>query len=319
LPFANGIKFQNTPYSNEPSILKYCVIEYSKNVAENGVGAAISCFDFSKLKVDNCIFRNNLADFGGAIGIEFNSNLILNGNVFTENYAFIGGSLIYCTYSYPRLINNTIVENHVLNEDIFFGTGAIHTFQAKPQLYNNIIWDNFDYFFEESPLLFCKPFYVEYNDIESGFSGDGNIDLDPEFVNQAGQDFSLLANSCCIDAGLDELAWNNELSEFDLFGNQRIYGSSVDMGAIENQWVIDTYIEQSNLEFQVSLNPTNSLLLFNIIPMNAKIENIDKKGSVVLSQQIQKRHIDVSTIPAGTYFIRASHNQLTWNKKFIKE
>jgi FlgD Ig-like domain len=231
----NGIRFENTSYSNEPSILQYCIIEYSKNVEENGVGGAISCFDFSKLKIENCVFQNNLAVYGGAIGMEFNSNPILNGNVLTENYAFLGGSPMYCTYSYPKIINNTIVNNTILNEDIFVSTGAIHTFQSKPQLYNNIIWNNTDYFFEDSPLLFCKSFYVEYNDIELGFSGNGNIDLDPEFVSQTDNNFSLQSNSPCIDAGLNELPWNNELTEFDLFGNPRIVGNQVDIGAYEWQ------------------------------------------------------------------------------------
>ena len=70
----NGIRFDNTNPANELSILKYCVFEYSKNVDQNGIGGVISCFDFSKLKIENCIFRNNAADFGGTIGMEFNSN-----------------------------------------------------------------------------------------------------------------------------------------------------------------------------------------------------------------------------------------------------
>jgi len=254
----NGIRFENTSCSNELSILKYCTFEYSKNVEENGIGGAISCFDFSNLIIENCVFQNNLADFGGAVGLVFNSNPILTGNVFTENYAFIGGSPIYSTYSYPKIINNTIVNNIILNEDIFFGTGAIHTFQAKPQIYNNIIWGNSDNFFEESPLLFCKSFYVEYNDIEFGFGGDGNIDLNPEFMNLTENDFSLQPDSPCINNGSNELPWNNELTEFDLLGNPRISGNQVDMGAIEWQNTSsNNEIPKTNYQLTNFPNPFN--------------------------------------------------------------
>ncbi len=310
-----GIRFTNTSYSDQTSILQYCIFEHSKNIEENGVGAAISCFDYSNLKIENCLFQNNTADYGGAISLEFNSNPMIINNIFSGNYAFLAGSPIYCTYSYPRIINNTIINNQVLNEDIFVSTGAIHTFQAKPQLYNNIIWGNEDYFFEESPLLFCKPFYVEYNDIEFGYEGEDNIDLDPNFVNQTETDFSLSASSPCIDVGSNELPWNCEFPEFDLLGNDRTIGNSVDMGALE--WQNTSASEElviRNYELSNYPNPFNPS---TTITFELNIETIESTELVIYNLKGQKvKTFKITPHPSTTLrMTQAGSNQysVVWN------
>ena len=56
----------------------------------------------------------------------------------------------------------------------------------------------------------------------------------PQFVNinSGGEDFSLRSSSCCIDKGLNSAVETVNLS-FDIIGNNRIAGSSVDIGAYE--------------------------------------------------------------------------------------
>ncbi len=72
---------------------------------------------------------------------------------------------------------------------------------------------------------------VNYSDVEGGWSsGDGNIDIDPLFV--APTDFHLREDSLCIDAGNADIGG---LPATDYDGNPRLIGSSVDMGAYENQ------------------------------------------------------------------------------------
>jgi len=80
----------------------------------------------------------------------------------------------------------------------------------------------------------------------SGFDGtDGNIDADPLFVSESGTlDLHLKSGSPCIDKGgnadiapdaLDLDADGNltEASPFDLDGQARIQGASVDIGAYD--------------------------------------------------------------------------------------
>ena len=190
----NGIRFDDTSSLNGTSRLEYCLIEYAKEIEENGVGGAIYTYNFSELEIINCIFQNNFADYGAVLGLEYRSAPIITDNLMFDNYAFLGGSPIYCTYSYPRLLNNTMVNNTVLNENLFFNTGTIHTFLSKPQIINNIVWDNLNYYLGGTQLLECKGFYTIYNNIEAGHEGEGNIDSDPLFFNAAGNEFMLRSN-----------------------------------------------------------------------------------------------------------------------------
>ncbi len=63
----NGIRFPWTSSINEESRLEHCVIEFSKALGGEPWGGALSVIGFSKLLVRNSIFRNNVADYGGAI------------------------------------------------------------------------------------------------------------------------------------------------------------------------------------------------------------------------------------------------------------
>jgi hypothetical protein len=81
-----------------------------------------------------------------------------------------------------------------------------------------------------------------------GWTGTGNINADPLFVNPSGDDYRLCGTSTvpspCKDTGnnsylpadVADLDWDGNTSEqipFDLAGNARIVSSTVDMGAYE--------------------------------------------------------------------------------------
>lgn len=300
----NGIKFHNTSHADEPSLLQYCNIEYSKNVETNGIGAAISCFDFSNLKIENCLFRNNVADHG-IISLEFNSNPQIINNIFTENYTFITGAPIYSTYSYPKIVNNTIVANEVLNDDVFFNKGAIHTFQAKPLIINNIIWDNSGYFLEDNPLLFCKWFYTEFNDINYDHPGEGNINADPSFMGI--YDFSLYPDSPCIDAGTVDIPFEIQLPEFDFLGSERMVGDQIDMGALEWQdtGYSNNQLPMTNDQLTNYPNPFNpsTTISFNVTQTSsfATIEIYNLKGQKVKNLTVSPfQSLTVSVVWDGT-------------------
>ncbi len=63
---------------------------------------------------------------------------------------------------------------------------------------------------------------------------DGNISVDPMLVDITGQDCHLQAGSPCIDAGDDSAA---QPGETDLYGNPRIQGAHVDIGAAEASYL----------------------------------------------------------------------------------
>ena len=69
---------------------------------------------------------------------------------------------------------------------------------------------------------------VNYSDVQDGWSGMGNINADPFFLDADGR---LLAGSPCIDAGDDAVVPFGVTTDLD--GNLRIQGLCVDMGAFE--------------------------------------------------------------------------------------
>jgi hypothetical protein len=61
-----------------------------------------------------------------------------------------------------------------------------------------------------------------------------NIDADPDFLGIWGDPYMIADGSPCIDAGtLANLPDFIEMPEYDLAGNQRIVGDSIDIGAYE--------------------------------------------------------------------------------------
>jgi hypothetical protein len=74
---------------------------------------------------------------------------------------------------------------------------------------------------------------VTYRDVQGGWSGTGNIDADPLFVNAAGGDLRLASDvSPCVDAGDNNTPG---LPATDLAGNPRVVDGSavVDMEVLE--------------------------------------------------------------------------------------
>ena len=281
----NGIKFNNISTLNSTSKLEYCIFEYSKSFEEKG--GTIQVYNVSDLEITNCIFQNNVADFGSTISFEYHSAPKIFGNLFENNHAFISGSPIYCSYSYPRIANNTIVSNFVLNEETFHETAAIHTFISKPQITNNIIWNNETNFYDPHQLMWCKPFYTTYNDIEYGFEGIGNIMQDPLFVGTGIHPFGLDIDSPCIDAGTFFLPFSIESPESDLAGNSRVYNDSIDMGAYEwNEVGVENYeLPIANYDLRNYPNPFNPT---TTITFNLTTESTENTEIIIYNLKGQK-------------------------------
>ena len=249
----NGIRFDNTLATNATSRLEYCIFEYSKATGGGSGqypygGGALSVVDYSGLTVANCIFRNNVADYGGAIFLYRNANPRLLGNLIADNHALGNASAIYCGYSYPLIAGNTIVRNTIHNEnDPYIESGAILDFLAKPAFADNIIRDNDPVFlYLHAQVWNNKDYYTHFNNIADYPAGGDNLDVEPLFVDPLGpdglpgtpdDDFRLFADSPCVDAGSN--AFVPEDLATDLAGGARIVdgdgdGSAIiDMGAYE--------------------------------------------------------------------------------------
>ena len=76
---------------------------------------------------------------------------------------------------------------------------------------------------------------MSWSNIQGGYPGTGNVDVDPVYADPTAGDYRLLAGSGCIDTG-DNLSASGAS---DLAGNLRIVdgdgdgNATVDMGAYE--------------------------------------------------------------------------------------
>jgi len=206
----------------------------------------------SEVTIKNCLIRDNFADgsphssAGG--GVTSNGRLTILDTLIVDNEVNEGASGVRLGGGGSHLtMVNTLVANNRGAEGLHLNGGADlmnvtiannaagtgrpginHNpeFGEPVVLVNSIIYDNGwgDAIHVPDPNLI----QAIYSDIEGGWTGVGNIDANPSFVDLANGDYHLQAWSPCIDAGTAEGA-----SDHDLEGDLRPQNAGYDMGADE--------------------------------------------------------------------------------------
>ena len=214
--------------------------------------------------MENSIVQNNdpgqgaLEGIGG--GLQFGGHLTIPGDHYVSlvncdissnysnyNSAGVAGTtgLYVSKHITADIINCTFGDNTVIDTTGCVITGAT---AAQVNIYNSIIYDNIGH----SCNLWFETEINVYNSLLEGGSDnvgfyypvnasfnwhEGNLDEDPLWVNSGEYPYMFQSSSPCIDAGTLDLPAGIELPEYDLAGNPRIYGETIDMGAYEWQGV----------------------------------------------------------------------------------
>ncbi len=234
----DGLEFLNIPAANDSSRLEHCNISYAvAQAAKNGTarpqtGGAVSIVGVNKLAIASCVLEYNRADYGGAIYCGYGSSPVLAGNLFHHNTAVWNGSALFNVYAYPKLINNTIVDNICLAENDFYLCAAVENFNGKIPLINNIIRNNFTNHYSGVQMVENKDYYTLANNIEGYEGNDTNLDVDPGFHGGGANPYQLVEGSVCIDIGLESYL-ADALAVHDITGNDRICGAGLDIGSHE--------------------------------------------------------------------------------------
>jgi hypothetical protein len=177
---------------------------------------------------DNIIYDNKSLDVGAGLVVT-NSIVDCSGNAIYGNTTILlsaaGVAFARCQLN---LTNNSILYNHSAARGAAMWTRLGHT-----AMRNNIIWGNTDPF---GVQIYCEEETIsvaEYNDIQGGWPGIGNIDIAPKFVYPDTGNFNLswanwpvndTTKSPCIDTGdpsspLDPDSTRADMGAF--FYNQR--------------------------------------------------------------------------------------------------
>lgn len=236
-----GLRFID---SDDDDVLSHCVITFANKGADpiphtdepadttpDSLGGALYCSESSPT-IENCTIANNTGDIGGAIYCDTGDPVITN-TVIANNASLGGwsrcGGLHFAGSSRPQVINCTIVNN--------LPGGIFSTSWLPPTVVNTIVWGNDDYQIQTDESVM----EVTFSDVQSGYHGEGNMDLDPRFLDPSagvGVDYdgtsanwALRDFSPCVNAGTQV----EGLPETDPTGGPRMYCGIVDLGACESQ------------------------------------------------------------------------------------
>jgi predicted outer membrane repeat protein len=313
----NGIRFPFTKAYQDSSIFRYAIVEYAKATGDTAqAGGALSINNFSKIRIENCIFRNNVADRGGAIACRTMSQPEIINNLFYENYSLQIAAVIYNEYSYPILVNNTFTQNFSINDDIWTPSCTITNYFSKPKMHNNILWDNATEYFIGGEIFEPRVYYYGVNNIDQELEGD-NIFADPYLEDN----YQLNFFSPCLDMG--QIPDFTDLPQSDLAGNQRISGETLDLGCYEYQFNSSEPEEitcRSSYLFPNPFNPSVKISCYLAEPQKIALEIYNVRGQRVwreqnISTQSGKNELiwhgkmnSGETAPSGIYFFKLSYS-----------
>jgi predicted outer membrane repeat protein len=216
--------------------------------------------------ISNVIFtENKVTTTGGGIYAIFSSSLLINV-VFSGNTATTNGGGIF-SQSLPLTLNHNVFLNNVaangagmylgnsasaINNCLFYGNtattngAAMFNLTASPVIKNSIVWNN------TGPSIVYTTgvaYNISYSDIQGAgvYTGTGNLNTDPLFVNAADADgadniwrsaddgLALQNTSPLMDAGLNTGAPANDIT------GSGIFNLTKDIGAYEQLQGQDVY------------------------------------------------------------------------------
>jgi hypothetical protein len=231
----------------------------------NGSAAGIIIVDGARPIIKQCVIRNNArSNYGGGIYID-GGHAIISECIIIENSARFGGGICYRKYRYSPSstlkVNNCIIANNSASWSgggVYFqgsgGNGQTHdavfenctitgNFAAKfcgglsfsedylplesCTVHNSIIWGNT----APTSAQTMGDNSISYSNVQGGYTGEGNFDVDPLFVDPANDDFHLQNESLCINGGNPSCV--ADPNELDIDGELRVINGRIDVGADE--------------------------------------------------------------------------------------
>ncbi|HOZ46818.1 MAG TPA: choice-of-anchor Q domain-containing protein [Candidatus Hydrogenedentes bacterium] len=182
-------------------------------------------------EVSNCRFEfNAAAEWGSGTGgggmCNFHASPGVVNCVFLGNFSKSwGGGIRNVSASTPTITNGTFSSNGAEFDGAIYCGGAVSSDESSTCVVRNcVLWDNV-------ADAISGPAAVSYSNVQGGYPGAGNTDVDPLFRGTF--DLRLQPNSPCIDSGTAAGA-----PEADILGNARPLGSGVDMGAYEDAGLV---------------------------------------------------------------------------------
>jgi hypothetical protein len=299
----------------------------------------------SNAHIYNNIISNNKGHYGAGVVLNYATGELKN-NILINNSGgedFGGGGV------WTLALGATIIENNVIAYNSVTGSGGnkgkgggILVWSTSIKAKNNIIWGNTQSTGDQIYLTGGGSADITYSDIEGGFTGEGNIDDDPIFIEGI---FLPSSNSSCIDGGDPDFAFNDPEDSlnpgFALYPSQGtirndmgVYGGPMReflpfiITSVKNDLNGSEYPEHFNL-YQNYPNPFNPETTFRFsVPfkchVSLKIYNIlGKLIAILIDEEKQKGTYDINfnsnnyRLSSGVYFYRLESDDYSAAKKLL--
>jgi hypothetical protein len=193
-------------------IIQYNLILNNEAANTSGVtsagGGGIRAGDGNPQILNNVITTNN-GRYGAGVVLNYTGATVKN-NVITNNSGgqdYGGGALwMNANGSTAKTIeNNTITGNKTI---------AVYVWQGTSIIRNSIIWADSTVSAVQIAARSGGP-TVTYSNVQGGWTGTGNVRIDPQFADSS---FHLKSTSACIDAG-DTTSLSNDIENILSRGN----------------------------------------------------------------------------------------------------
>jgi hypothetical protein len=245
--------------------------------------------DSSEAIITNNTIVDNTSDYDvGGIFI-YDATVTIANNIIANNSGYAAGGILNW-YGSGSITNNTIVHNRP--NAMYLGPTMWYWYMQSLPVLNNIIWQN-EIYLSEYLLPEDEDYDIRFNDIQGGWTGEGNIDADPLFADPGNDDYHLKsqagrwdpiartwvrdeATSPCIDAGNPDADWTAELPP---------HGERINMGAFGG--TIQASLSKSpagnlaDLDGDGSVNHADMMILAQKwLNQGLLAEDLDRNGTV---------------------------------------
>jgi parallel beta-helix repeat protein len=265
------------------------------NTAGGLGGGGIYVYYYSSPPIEQNIITQNTSSNGAGIAIHWESSPIVRNNLIYRNYS---GAGIQIVGGSPAITHNTITHNYY---------NGIDCRSAGPIIENNIISSNERGYgiavrYGSSPV-------IRYNNIWGNSTGgcgpdvpdqtgiNGNITVDPGFVDPDANDYHLNYGSRCINSADPNLAFEG-LTDYD--GDPRKLGRFADIGADEAwpTWNISSSGQYENIQQAIDdANDGETIIITMGTHLGPGNRDIEFKGKAIT---VQSADPNDSEVVAGT-------------------
>jgi predicted outer membrane repeat protein len=225
-------------------------------------GAGIWCGGEGLRAWNNLIARNTAEGKGGGIYVATVSHDI-SGNTLVSNAAAFGGGM---AVAQGQVVFNRSIANNI----VAFNTSGLWRENGP------------------DPVFTCNDVYGSVGQDYDGFTNptgsNGNISVDPLFVDRTNWNYHLAAGSPCINAGSNGLAAGSA----DFEGDPRIVGGAVDIGADEYQpatYSVEDVVRAVRVAAGLTTALTGDIKRLNLVKSGASAECVTLEDAEVVARK----------------------------------